>query len=256
MSIIEAIILGLVQGLTEFIPVSSSGHLLLLHEVFKNDGSSLGFDVALHVGTLAALLVVFKKDIINLVKNVTKQNSEGKLARTIALATLPAALAGLFFSDFIDDSLRSPFVVMVALALVGGIMLIVDTLTPKQSSEVSQKQGILVGVAQILALIPGVSRSGATITAGLMLGLTRELATRFSFLLAIPIISGSALGLLIKGDLATSGQALPLVFGMIAAFLSGLFAIRFMLRIIGNVGLRPFALYRIALAIVVGLFLL
>ncbi len=258
MSIIEAIILGLAQGLTEFIPVSSSGHLLLLHEMLGTNENSLGFDVVLHVGTLLALIVFFKQDITMLIKNVSQKNSEGRLARILAVATLPAALVGLLFSDFIDDTVRSPFVVMIALAIVGGIMLIVDSLKPKTKNieEVSMKQGILIGVAQMFALIPGVSRSGATITTGLMLGLSRELAARFSFLLAIPIITGSALGLLIKGDLGASDQTLPLLLGMCAAFLSGLFAIKFMLNIIGKVGLRPFALYRIALAVVVGLFLL
>jgi undecaprenyl-diphosphatase len=257
MSIFEALILGLVQGLTEFIPVSSSGHLLLVHDMFGSTENTLAFDIALHVGTLIALLVFFRKDILKLIKNALEKNEDGRLARLLVIATIPAALAGFLFSDYIDDNLRSPLIVALALAGVGIIMLVVDRYSRnnKSEGEVSTKQGVVVGIAQCLALIPGVSRSGATITTGLLFGLGRVQAARFSFLLAIPIISGSALGILLKGADFSSTGSLTLFVGMITAFLSGLFAIKFLLGIIGKVGLAPFAYYRFAVAILVLIFL-
>jgi undecaprenyl-diphosphatase len=255
MSIFEALILGLVQGLTEFIPVSSSGHLLIAQEVFGSEEGSLAFDVVLHVGTLAALLIYFHKDVFTLAKNVFNKSKQGSLARLIALATIPAALAGFLFADFIDENLRSPLVVVMTLSSVGVLMLLVEKYAnSKKSNDITTKQGISVGLAQALALIPGVSRSGITITTGMLVGMGRVQAARFSFLLAIPIIAGSALGVLLKdGDNLTIDGAL--VVGMLAAFVSGLIAIKFLLKVIGNYGLKPFAYYRILLALIVLVFL-
>lgn len=255
MSILEAIILGLIQGLTEFIPVSSSGHLLLAHELFDTGDATLSFDIALHVGTLFALLLYFRKDILQLASHITSKDSHGRLARLIVLATIPAALAGLLLNDFIEDSLRSPVVVVCTLAGVGIVMLIADSRAVElKTKEITAKQGMFVGFAQALALIPGVSRSGITMTAGLFSGMTRKQAARFSFLLAIPIIAGSALGIYLKDGFDSSGSALYI--GMFAAFLSGFAAIKFFLGIVERVGLKPFAYYRIAVASVVALIIL
>lgn len=256
MSIIEALILGLVQGLTEFIPVSSSGHLVLLHDIFNTQDSSLGFDVALHIGTLFSLLVYFYKDILGLIRNVLEKNEKGRQARLVGIATVPAALSGLLFSSQVDSYARSSLVVATALGVVGLLMLFVDMYAKQTQDSVQTKKGMYIGLAQALALIPGVSRSGATITAGLWLGLERKTAARFSFLLAIPIIAGSALGLLIKGDFGGDGHLLPAIVGATTAFFSGLLAISFMLSIIDKVGLRPFAVYRILLSLFVLVFLL
>jgi undecaprenyl-diphosphatase len=257
MSLLEAILFGLIQGLTEFIPVSSSGHLLIAHEIFGTDDSSLAFDVALHVGTLFALFLYFRHDLIKLARNFYKSNKDGALARLLLVATLPAAFAGLLFSDFIDDNLRSPVIVAITLATVGVLMLFADKHSEKvhSSSAVTTKQGILIGFAQVAALIPGVSRSGATITAGFFLGLSRKQAARFSFLLAIPIIAGSAVGILLAGSNELAVGSWQLALGMIAAFVSGLLAIRVLLGIIERVGLRPFAYYRFAVAALVLIFL-
>lgn len=255
MSILEALILGLVQGLTEFIPVSSSGHLLLTHQIFGSTENTLAFDVALHVGTLLALILYFRKDLWNLAVNIFAKNKEGRLARLLIAATIPAAIAGLIFGDYIDKHIRTPFIVAISLALMGLVMLYVDRKTPKENTnEITTKQGMSVGLAQILALIPGVSRSGATLTMGIFVGLDRKQATRFAFLLAVPIIAGSAFGILLKdGDQISFGPDLAV--GLIAAFVSGLFAIKFMLNIITKVGLKPFAYYRIVLAVIVLIFL-
>jgi undecaprenyl-diphosphatase len=257
MSIFEAFILGLFQGLTEFIPVSSSGHLVLLHDMFGSTENTLAFDIALHLGTLIALLVFFRNDIMKLVKNALAKNDDGRLARLLIIATIPAGLAGLLFSDFIDDNLRSPLIVAIALAGVGVVMLVVDKYSKNNNSNklVTTKQGLLVGFAQCLALIPGVSRSGATITTGLAVGLGRVQAAKFSFLLAIPIITGSALGILLKGADFSANGSLPLLVGMVTALFSGLSAIKFLLGVIGKVGLVPFAYYRFVVAGLVIVFL-
>lgn len=255
MSVFESVVLGLIQGLTEFIPVSSSGHLLLMHEVFGNDNSSLAFDIVLHVGTLFALFVYFWRDLINLVGNLFKNNTEGRLARLLAISTVPAVLAGLLFSGYVDDNLRTPQVVAVALVVVGVLMLFADSIINKKSKEVSTKQGVAVGFAQALAIIPGVSRSGITITTGVFMGLSRSQAARFSFLLAMPIIAGSALGVFIKEPDGLSVGNWQLAIGMITAFASGLVAIKLLLGLINKVGLKPFAYYRVALAVLVIIFL-
>jgi undecaprenyl-diphosphatase len=256
MSIFEALILGLIQGFTEFIPVSSSGHLLLAQEIFGSEESSLAFDVVLHVGTLAALLIYFHKEVFSLVKNVFKKSKDGALARLILLATIPAAAAGLLFADFIDENLRSPLVVVITLSSVGVLMLVVEKYAVrKEPNDISKKQGLSVGFAQTLALIPGVSRSGITITTGMLAGMGRVQAARFSFLLAIPIIAGSAFGVLLRdGDSLSFDGAL--IIGMLASFVSGIIAIKFLLSIIGHYGLKPFAYYRIILALIVLVFLL
>jgi undecaprenyl-diphosphatase len=252
MSIFEAIILGLVQGVTEFIPVSSSGHLLIAHEIFGTSDNSLAFDVALHVGTLLALLLYFRADLIDLLKNLTTKNAQGKLARLLILATIPAAIAGLLFSGYIDDNLRTPTVVAISLAFVGLIMLFADYKAKNKSTkQVSASQGMSIGFAQAIALIPGVSRSGITITAGLFMGLGRVQAARFSFLLAIPIIAGSAFGILLKDSGNLSAGNWQIFIGVTAAFISGLIAIKFLLGVISRFGLKPFAIYRIILSIIV-----
>jgi len=252
MSIFESLILGLIQGITEFIPVSSSGHLLITHEIFGSGGSTLAFDVALHVGTLLALLLYFKNDLIDLLRNLNAKNKQGSLARLLVAATIPAVVAGLLFTGYIDDNLRTPLVVAITLASVGFLMLIVDSIsTNKKEQQVTTKQGMTVGLAQAIALIPGVSRSGITITTGMFMGLSRSQAARFSFLLAIPIIAGSAAGVLLKESDGLSTGNWQLAIGTIAAFISGLLAIKFLLRVISKVGLKPFAIYRIILAIIV-----
>jgi undecaprenyl-diphosphatase len=255
MSIFDALILGLLQGFTEFIPISSSGHLLLAHEILGTGENTLAFDVALHVGTLLALILYFRKDLWNLLVNINKKNKDGRLARILLLATIPAVVVGLLFSGFIDDNLRSPVVVAITLALVGVFMIYVDNRAVTDNNhEVTRKQGVWVGIMQSLALIPGVSRSGVTITTGMFLGLDRKQAARFSFLLAIPIIAGSALGIFIKdGDSLVFG--VELYVGMFASFISGFLAIKFMLAFIGSIGLKPFAYYRFAVAVLVLIFL-
>jgi len=252
MSIFEIILLGLLQGLTEFIPISSSGHLIIAHELFGTVQNSLVFDVALHVGTLFALAVFFRRDILNLLTNVFKANKSGRLARLLIMATIPAAAAGFLFEDLIDQHMRRIEVVAVTLAVVAVIMFLAErTAKNRQESEISTANAAVIGLAQAVALVPGVSRSGATITAGIFCGLNRVSAARFSFLLAMPIITGSALGVFLQNGDVVSGNASDLVLGAATAFVSGLLAIKFLMNYLAKHSLAVFAWYRLGLAAVV-----
>lgn len=258
MGILEAIILGFVQGLTEFIPVSSSGHLVLLHHVLGVSESGLAFDVALHGGTLVALLIFFRKDIISLIKSVFVKSTQTKLAWYIVAATIPAAILGFALEGIAESSFRSVRLVGFTMLLFGLIMLIAEKYYGKRKKHldidhIGLKQSLFMGFAQSLALIPGVSRSGSTITAGLFAGLDRVAATRFSFLLGIPIMVGALLKVFTEDgiiDQVRSEQAVFVV-GVITAFISGTFAIRFMLRYLSKYGLHVFAYYRIVLALII-----
>lgn len=257
MSIIEAILLGLVQGLTEFIPVSSSGHLVIIQELFGVEGGGLSFDVALHSGTLLALVIYFHKDIWQLFLGLLGKNDHQRLAWLIVLATVPAALVGVAIQDLAESSLRSPGLAAANLMIVGGLMIWAERLIAGRQKltsllEVNRRQALVMGVAQAAALVPGVSRAGGTITAGLFMGMERVAATRFSFLMAIPITFGAVIKVLLDGG----GQELsgePVIFsvGIIVSLLSGLLAIRFLLRFLSKHSLRIFAYYRIGLGLLV-----
>ena len=258
MSIVEAIILGLVQGLTEFIPVSSSGHLVLSHYLFGAASGGLAFDVALHVGTLGALVLYFGKDLWQYLRSLFVKSEHTRLSWLLIAATVPAAVAGYLLESAAESTFRSPRLVSVNLIVVGGIMLLAEHLYKKQKKhdeldKVTTKQALAMGFAQALAIVPGVSRSGSTITTGLFFGLDRLAATRFSFLLGIPIISGAIAK--VMADSSTlqevSAEKTLFIVGIITAFVSGLFAIRFMLKFLGKHGLHVFAYYRIALGLIV-----
>lgn len=258
MTIFEAIILGLVQGLTEFIPVSSSGHLVLLHAAFGVQENGLAFDVALHIGTLLALIIFFYKEILLLIGGILGHNNHKRLAWLIAAATIPAVFAGLLLKDLAETSFRSVSLVAVNLIVVAFIMLAAERYAKKHYEKktalhnVGTKQAMTIGVAQAFALVPGVSRSGSTITAGIFAGLDRVAATRFSFLLAIPATFGAVLKTLLDGGGALISSE-PAIFaaGIFSALLSGLFAIRFLIRYLARHDLSIFAYYRIALGLIV-----
>lgn len=257
MNIIEAIILGLIQGLTEFIPVSSSGHLVIAHHVLGITETGLGFDVALNIGTLLALGLYFYKDIWMLINGILGRNEHKKLAWLIAGATIPVVIAGMLLQDMAETSFRSVTLVAANLIGVALIMLAAERYAkkhykhPSELTEITPKQAALVGLAQAAALVPGVSRSGATITAGIFAGIDRVTATRFSFLLAIPAIGGAVVKVMIDG---AAGELMksPAIFivGIVTAFLSGLVAIKFLLGYLAKHDLSVFAYYRIALGAV------
>lgn len=258
MGIIEAALLGLVQGLTEFIPISSSGHLILMQHWLGVTEAGLTFDVALHIGTLLALLTYFYRDVKKLVWGVKSRNQNGRLAWLIVLATVPAVVAGYFLQDAADSTFRSVRLVSVNLIVMGLVMLAAEWWARSrkdgtQLRHISAKQGLLVGAAQTLALVPGVSRSGSTITAGLISGLDRVAAAKFSFLLAIPVTAG-AIVKVVAGDGGMSRVQNELglfAVGIATAFLSGIFAINFLLRFLSKRSLATFAYYRIGLGLLV-----
>ena len=261
MEIWQAIVLGLVQGLTEFLPVSSSGHLIFFQRVF---GVNLGdaemlFNIILHVGTLVAVCFIFRKDIINLFK---------KPFRTLIyliVATIPAAVAGLLLEDYIDEYVNRSQYIGILLAVfftVTAILLFVTELYAKRRTKVLPlcwRTSISMGVVQVVALLPGISRSGSTICAGTLAGGDSQAVSSFSFLMSIPVILGSFAVSLVKGavngELAHSFEAAGpnigwcIAIGFIVAVLSGLFAIKVMLAAIKKANYKWFSLYLVLLAI-------
>jgi len=253
-SIIQAIILGLVQGATEFIPISSSAHLVLVPWLFAWPSPGLAFDAVLHLGTLLAVLVIFWSDLRSLLaawwRSIVQrepETAEARLAWWIIVGTIPAALMGMLWEEQFEALFHSPLNVSVLLLVTGLWLASVERLGRKerQPEELDWWESLLIGVAQGCAIAPGISRSGATIGAGLLLDLRRDAATRFSFLLATPIILGAGLfqvkRLLELPNLDTG--LLPLALGFAAAFLSGYACIRFLLSYVKKRGLEIFAGY-------------
>jgi len=246
---IVALMLGIVQGLTEFIPVSSTAHLILFPWFFNWSGQvdTLTFDIALHAGTLAALVFCFWRDWINLAMR------RQRLLGLIILASIPAGIAGFFLNDIAEHSLRDPLLISIMLVSVGVLMLISEKVYKhKELEETGLKDAIIIGIAQAFAIIPGVSRSGITISAGLFRGFEREAAARFSFLLATPIIAGATLLHLQK---ALNGHAHYdfeiFAVGIISSFITGFIAIKFLLSFLKRYPLNIFVYYRFALSAVI-----
>jgi undecaprenyl-diphosphatase len=253
--IIQAIILGLVQGLGEFLPISSSAHLVLVPWLFGWADPGMTFDIALHVGTFIAVVLYFWKDWLNLIsQGLTRpKEREGKLFWYLVLATIPGAAIGYLLEHKAETIFRNPLLIAVMLIIMGGILFWVDRQGKKKIDvkHVSLKTSILIGLSQALAIIPGVSRSGVTMTTALVLGMTREGAARFSFLLSAPIIFGAAA---IKMPQVIANPAMintPFIVGMIVACISGLASIGFLLRFVQKKSFLPFALYRFMLGAVV-----
>lgn len=258
MNLIHALILGLIQGLTEFIPVSSSGHLLLAHHFLNIQETGLSFDVALSIGTFLALVIYFYKDIFELILGILGKNDRKKLAWLIVLATIPAVIGGVLLQKAAESTFRSPLLVGINLIWVALFMLAAEKYSQniKQKTELkntSVKQAAIVGGAQVLALVPGISRSGSTITAGIFSGMDRVSATRFSFLLSIPITFGAILKVLADKTVISQIKSEKDMFivGIIAAFVSGFLAIRLLLQYLSKHSLSVFAYYRIVIGIFV-----
>lgn len=263
MSVFEIIVLAIIQGITEFLPISSSAHLILPSAILGWQDQGIAFDVAVHVGTLLAVIIYFRQDVGQLVVGWVnslrgQQSSYGTLAWMLIVATIPAGLAGLLFAGVIETFLRSPWVI-AATTIVFGLLLLVADRTAKQNKDVmhlSWRQVVILGCAQAVALIPGTSRSGITMTAGLLLGLDRISAARFSFLMSIPIIvlsGGYQASKLLSEPEAYDTFAIG--FGAVLAFISALICIHFFLKIISRMGMLPFVIYRLALGLGLVVFL-
>lgn len=257
MELLKAIILGLVQGFTEFIPISSSGHLILVGNFLKFSYSGLAFDTALNIGTLAALFAFFYKDFWNLAHDLVLGGRDRKLALYIIAATIPAVVAGVLVQDLAETVFRSNALVAFNLIWVALLMLAIDKLPQlvDKVQDIKLPQAVIVGCAQALALIPGTSRSGITIAAGRALKLDRVTATRFSFLLSAPIITGATLKLILSDNTLSNMQHMPSLYigGILGAFVAGYFSIKFLIKYLSKNGLAIFAYYRI---VVGGLILL
>jgi undecaprenyl-diphosphatase len=260
MNLIEAIILGLVQGLTEFIPISSSGHLVIAQKLFGHESNHL-FLEAINIGTFVALLIYFFPKIISIIQDILV-NKNIRLARNILITSVPAGLVGYVLADFIAVTpfFSSLWTVVATLLLVGIVMVILERL-PKLSSkktgeELSAPRALTIGIAQMVALIPGTSRSGSTIIAGRLMGLSAKEAAEYSFLASLPIMAGVTLKIFLdNGDYLIQNAGVLIIANLVAC-VSGLIAVKFLIQYLSKHGLALFGWYRIGLAAVLALILL
>ncbi len=262
---IHAIVLAIVQGLSEFLPISSSGHLILVPSLLGWPDQGLAFDVAVHIGTLAAVIGYFRVQLLQMARAWVGSiagrglTPDGRLAWCVIVGTIPVGLAGIAFGDFIEQMLRNPLFVAATLAGFGLLMWLADWLGAQRRDEytVGWRDALLIGCAQALALMPGTSRSGVTMTMARAIGLTRVSAARFSFLLAVPGIAmagGWEFLQLLTGP--GNGADWPMMgLGVAVSAVTGYLCIHVLLKIIGRVGLLPFALYRLVLAALIVLLL-
>lgn len=255
MSLFEGILLGLVQGLTEFIPVSSSGHLIVIHHFFGVAKEDLAIDAVLQLATVLAVFLYFRSDVWNLlvtfIKLISGKSVEARdrnVLFAIILGTIPAVVLGLVLESYMESFFRSTTLVALTLILGSVLMYHADTADVKAEILTPQK-GLVIGFFQSLALIPGISRSGSTISGGLLSGLQREEATRFSFLLSFPIILGSGLKKLFDLSVAHEAVSFPLGVSFIVSFLTGLVCIHFLIKYLRSHSLRVFIWYRVVLAV-------
>ncbi|MCL5056987.1 MAG: undecaprenyl-diphosphatase UppP [Actinobacteria bacterium] len=249
MTLFVAVILGIVQGLGEFLPISSSAHLVLTPWVFNWEDPGLSFDVALHLGTLAAVLAFFWKDWLLLTVEGLRggRSREGRMFWYLVVATIPGAAFGFLLEDYIATIFRNPMLIGILLIIMGIILYLADTLFPARKGlyQLGLKDSLLIGLSQAFALVPGVSRSGITMTAGRLLGLNRETAARFSFLLSTPIIMGA--GILKLKDITPADLTLPFIAGVLVSAVVGFIAIKFLLRFLVNNSFTVFVAYRFIL---------
>ena len=259
MTVFQALVLGILQGLAEFLPISSSAHLALAPWVFGWSEPGLAVDVALHVGTLVAVLVYFRDEWVRLIVAALEiartrriQSVEQRRVVYLIVATIPGAIAGLFLNDYAESTFRSPTLIASALAAMGVVLWLVDRVRPADRPLESMRwsDAILIGVAQAAALLPGVSRSGATITAGRALSFDRASAATFSFLMSMPIIAAAAV-FKVPHLLRSGGASLPLLVGVLASAISGWLAIAIVMRYVRSHSYGVFAAYRIVIGLAV-----
>lgn len=262
MDLFQAFILGMIQGIAEFLPISSSGHLVLAEEFFGLQTETLkSFDVSLHIATLLAIFIYFRKDVLGLVKaflrlicgKLKRDDEYGKLILYIVVGTIPAVLFGFFAGDLIDSIFRNVKGVALMLALIAIVFIIGEKVHEKvPKREIGLKQAIVIGLAQAFSIIPGVSRSGSSIVAGLFQGIERSTAARFSFLLGIPAMVGAALltTLESRGDFAV--EFWPMIVGFGSAFVFGILSVAGLMHFLKKHTLISFAVYRLILVIAIG----
>lgn len=260
---LKAIVLGIIQGLTEFLPVSSSGHLEIGKVVLNTDleaDASMLMTVVLHAATALSTVVVFRKEIADICAGLfaMRWNDDWKFVAKVVVSMVPAVFVGLVFEDHIEKLFSGNMTLVGAMLLFTGILLFLAERAKNTEKEVGFREAAIIGVAQAVAILPGISRSGATISTSVLLGVDRMHAARFSFLMVIPLILGKMAKDIVSGELSTSGEAaLPLLLGFIAAFLTGIAACAWMIRLVRKSQLSWFAIYCFivgAVAIGYGLF--
>ncbi|MBU1177861.1 undecaprenyl-diphosphatase UppP [Patescibacteria group bacterium] len=259
MNILQAVVLGLVQGATEFIPISSSGHLVLAREVFGWEDPGVVFDIFLHLGTLAAVLIYFRRDWLKIIKDLFGRSGDKRTAINLVVATLPAFILGFLFNDYINSIFRhalwvSTFLIIVGLIFISAEKFASHKIIKKDLDKVSWKDALLIGLVQALALLPGVSRSGITIAAGMFRSLKRTEATRFSFLMAsIAILGASIFGSFaaMQDEGYLSGFWPEIVIGSIIAAIVGYLSIKYLMKFLSQHKLYIFAAYLICLGVII-----
>mgnify|MGYP003290825459 CR=1 FL=1 len=246
MTTLQAIILGIVQGLTEFLPVSSSGHLQLAREVMGvNIAENLTFDIALHAATVLSTIVILWHEVWRLVKGLFSRtfNEEQAYILKIVISMVPIGIVGIFFMDYIEEAFSSTLVVGIMLLVTALLLTFAYKAKPRQKDAISYRDAFIIGLAQAVATIPGLSRSGTTIATGLLLGNKKESVAQFSFLMVLPPILGNALLDIVKGEFGGGVETLPLMAGFVTAFVVGCLACKFMIEIVKRGKLIWFALY-------------
>jgi undecaprenyl-diphosphatase len=254
------LILGAIQGITEVLPISSTAHLVLLPWFFDMPDQGLAFDVALHVGSLLAVVIAFwpqwlilAKKGISLLKNMLRpEDHDQKMIYYLLAATVPGALVGFFLEDIAENVFRSPLIIVFTLVMFGFLLLWMESRGKKTKTfdKITLRDALFIGVAQAIAIIPGVSRSGVTISGGLAMGLKKEEAAKFSFMLSAPIIIGAAIAKIpaLSADVFINGSFWG---GLLASFIFGLLSIKFILKFVQTKSYRPFVYYRLGLALVI-----
>ena len=262
MDVVQAVTLGVVQGLTEFLPISSTAHLALVPWLFGWKDPGLTFDVSLHIGTLLAVVIYFRDDLRHMTlaffrsfKARDKADPYQNLAWLVVWGSVPAVVAGVLLDDLVETTFRSPYVIAAMLIGVGLLIAVAERLTAKTRTwqEMTLKDAILIGVAQACALIPGTSRSGATITMGLFLGMQRADAARFSFLLGFPVILGSIVFKLkdVAADPTLAAMVPHMGVGIVASAISGYFCIAYLLKFLATQTMTVFVVYRVLLGLAI-----
>lgn len=260
MDFLEAILLGIVQGLTEFLPVSSSGHLEIVKYILNDESiqeQSLLFTVLLHFGTAISTILVFRKDVIDIIKGLFSKHKESiDFSLKIILSMIPAVIVGVLFDDIIEAFFNSKILLVACMLLVTGVLLLIADRAKTTEKQVSWKDAFIIGIAQMIAILPGISRSGATISTSVLLGVDRYRAARFSFLMVVPLIFGKIAKDLLSGEFnVNSDVGTELGLGFVAALITGYFACTWMINLVKRSKLKYFAYYCFLVGITVVIYL-
>lgn len=254
--LLEAIALGIIQGFTEFLPVSSSGHIEIANYLFGNDSSgdeNLTMTIVLHAATAIATIIVFRNDILDILKGIftSSYNDEKRFALVIILSMIPAAIVGLFFEDIVEQFFTQNLLLVGSMLIVTALLLYLADKAKDTTKHVGFKEAIIIGLAQAIATLPGISRSGSTIATSVLLGVDRSKAARFSFLMVVPLILGKMAKDLIDGEFASQSiDILPLTLGFTAALITGYFACRWMIELVKRSQLKYFSFYCLIVGII------